>query len=256
MFKPVCNARALAISLVLGTSLALPAQGAQLVSHWNLDEASGTQAADSGPAGHDGTLAGGASFVPGQGILGGALSLVSTTGSLVNMGNVLSLGEFPSGSFSIAAWVRSSTPSTETQMIASKTDFTIQSGFAFGFNPTGGGGFDGSAVFFVISATPSGVISTTPVNDGQWHLVVGTYAPPPGVSQIFVDYGPTESTVASPAYTSNSANFLLGGVNINAQPVSYLTGLLDEVKVFDGVLSQAEVEALYSVEGIFHDGFD
>ncbi|MBP6328112.1 MAG: LamG domain-containing protein [Dokdonella sp.] len=255
MSKPARKTFALSIALSLGVSIALPSQAASVVSHWNLDEASGTQAADSGPGGHNGTLAGGASFVPGQGILGGALSLVSTTGSLVNMGNVLGLSEFPSGSFSIAAWVRSSTPSTETQMIASKTDITNQSGFVFGFNPTGGG-FDGSAVFFVISATPSGVISTTPVNDGQWHLVVGTYAPPPGLSSIFVDSGPAEATVASPTYTGNSTNFLLGGVNINAQPVSYLTGLLDEVRVFDGVLSQAEVEALYSVEGIFYNGFD
>lgn len=255
MSKPARKTFALSIALSLGVSIALPSQAASVVSHWNLDESSGTQAADSGPAGHNGTLAGGATFVPGQGILGGALSLVSNTGSLVNMGNVLGITEFPSGAFSIAAWVRSSTPGSQNQAIASKTDPANQSGFLFGFNVLGPT-TEGLAAFIAISASPSGAISTTPVNDGQWHLVVGTYAPPPGVSSIFVDSGPAEATAPSPAYTDNSAYFLLGGVTLNAQPVSYLTGLLDEVYVFDGVLSPAEVDALYSVEGIFYNGFD
>ncbi|TAH47340.1 MAG: LamG domain-containing protein [Gammaproteobacteria bacterium] len=255
MFNSDRSAVVLSIALVFGTILASPVQGAQLVSHWNLDETSGTQAVDSGPGGHNGTLAGGASFVPGQGILGGALSMVSDTGSLVNMGNVLGIAQFPSGAFSIAAWVRSSTPGDQNQAIASKANLTSESGFLFGFNPVGGGS-EGSALFFIVDATPEATLSTTPVNDGQWHLVVGTYAPPPGISSIFVDSGPAEGTVASPVFTDNSSSFLLGGVTVSSQPVAYLTGLLDEVYVFDGVLSQAEVDALYSVEGIFYNGFD
>lgn len=255
MFKPVCNARALAISLALAPrlryrrrALSWPRTGT-LTKHSapRLSTAAPRVTMVRSPAGQASCRAR---------ILGGALSLVSTTSSLVNMGNVLSLGEFPSGSFSIAAWVRSSTPSTETQMIASKTDFTIQSGFAFGFNPDRwwrirriGRVLRHQRNSFRGHLDDAGQRRPMASGGGHVRAAAGCFADIRGL-RAGRKHG------RKSGLHEQQCKFPLGGVNINAQPVSYLTGLLDEVKVFDGVLSQAEVEALYSVEGIFHDGFD
>jgi len=67
------------------------------VAYYNFDEASGTIAHDS-VGSINGTLMGGATFDPGAGINGGAVSLNTATNAYVDMGNNFA---FTSGSFSI-----------------------------------------------------------------------------------------------------------------------------------------------------------
>lgn len=98
--------------------------------------------------------------------------------------------------------------------------------------------FDGSAA--------GSISSTVAINDGVWHHVVvqnnGT------TTQIYID-GVLNNTGAEPLYTlsgSNSDAKIYLGSHINDNPNEKIDGKVDEIKVFDNVLSQTQIDALYA----------
>jgi hypothetical protein len=205
---------------------------AGLIDYWNFNESGGTVAHDSVGT-LNGTLSGDASFAPGAGISGGAISLNMATGDVVDMGNVLPM---TSGDFSIEAWVNTSVQN-EQMVILSKTVFGITTGYALAVNTAG------QAFFFDSAPSPSQYATgTSIVNDGQWHQIVDVYHAG-GTDQLYVD-GVLESTVSAFAIGANSADFLIGGHG--AGDVANYTGLIDEVGVYNSALTSSEVSALYN----------
>jgi hypothetical protein len=85
------------------------------------------------------------------------------------------------------------------------------------------------------------VTSSTSVNDGQWHHVVATRDTTSGAMQVYVDGVPSGSGVgptgARTAPTSLRIGSILTGVN-------FLNGTLDDVRLYDRVLSASEVAEL------------
>ena len=188
-----------------------------------------------------GTLsATGAAFAPG-GVSGNAISLDRTTGGFVNMGT--SFPGFTSGNYSIILWVRTTTTELDT-LALSKHNAGSENGYFVNINPTGGGGAPNKAGFVASSFVSQGVHSTTSVNDGLWHQIVGVYQAGIGES-IFVDGAPLEATGATNAMIANTAPFLIGGVNQAGTPVSRYSGLIDEVEIYNHALSDAEVQARF-----------
>jgi hypothetical protein len=246
MTRPAVLRRCLAplALLLLGTPARLLAAGP--ISHWSFEETEGTTVNDDGPGGHDGTLVGGAAFAPGEGMSGGALRLDSATGSSVTMGNVLGPDEYPSGQFSISVWVRLTLPSPNEQWIVSKHSPGWLNGFALAVGSNGGTGGTAHHAWLYVSNLPGGLpISTTPVDDGYWHHLVGVYDPLiENVVKIYVD-GVLEDTSPHSAQGGNSAAFSIGG-----------HGLIDEVSFYGWALSDEEVEDLYDALWLFHDNFE
>jgi cysteine-rich repeat protein len=210
---------------------------AALVAHWKFDEASGPTATDV-VGGFNGTLAGSATFVPGAGVSGGAISLNAVTGDLVNMGDVLSFG---TGSFSVSVWVK--TAGTGQLFPVAKHQSGFGNGYFININGTGGAGAPGKAMFYVSSAGDA-PISTTTVNDNTWHQIVGVFED--GVSRrIYVDGLPVEATSTPLTITTNTAPLLVGGFKTSG-PLPTYTGLVDELRLYDHALADSEIQDLFN----------
>ncbi len=216
---------------------------AALISQYHFDEVAGPTAFDSAGS-FNGTLSlTGATFVPG-GISGNAISITQALGGFVNMGT--SFPSFTSGDFSIVMWVNTTTTAIDT-LALSKHKAGANNGYFFNINPTGGGGLANKASFYVSEFVSQSPTSTTSVNDGLWHQLVGVYTAG-GTHSIYVDGLPLESTTISQTVTDLGAPFLIGGVREVAgtnNPESRYTGLIDEVQVYSHALTDGQITTLF-----------
>jgi hypothetical protein len=221
--------------------VALPwASRAAVLAHWSFNESGGAIAHDS-VGSYNGTLSpAGASF-SGGGISGNAISLNRALNGFVSMGNVLG---FTSQPFSIVAWLKTAPGySTSDSAIVSKHAAFSQNGFWLMANQAGGGGQTGKAIFGE-GASWASVTSTSAINDGNWHQIVAVFNPNVSL-KIYVDGAPSEASFpASSSLVANNVSFLIGGVN-NGPMEGRLTGLVDEVQVYNHVLSDGEINFLY-----------
>lgn len=226
---------------MMSAGLSVCAQGSgTLVGHWKFNEAGGLTAFDSSPNGFHGTLAGSAAFVSG-GIEGNAISLSTAGGSYVDMGAI----PFNGAPFSLSAWVKST--STTHEIVAGRHVATVVQGYFLAINSGGGYGLPGKAYSYVSTSPGNEPISTTTVNDDQWHHLVMTHRPG-GPTTIFVD-GKLEGA-RTPGYSASGAAFMVGGLmNTAGGRMSAYTGLADDVQLFDGALTGAQICALFSNPG-------
>jgi len=90
-------------------------------------------------------------------------------------------------------------------------------------------------------------ITTTTVNDDQWHHIVGTWNNTTKTAKIYIDgalrASETNTLIGDP---SNSEILTIGVRNTNLD-FDY-DGKIDEFKIFNRVLSADEVKALYDLE--------
>jgi len=228
---------AAAISLTLGGGAA----EAALVASYNFNEGSGTTANPSVGA-IDGTLQGGASFVA-SGIEGGAVSLANATNDLVNFGESF---PFTSGSFSIQIWVK--TTDTGASVPVAKHHSGNVSGYFVAINDVADacGGSGGYAHFYV--AYPCSGNSSTVVNDGNWHQLVGIYDSGTAKSSIYVDGVFQSASVGGNVVNPTPAgtDFLLGGIMSGGVATNMYSGLLDDLYIYDNALTDDQVRALYT----------
>ncbi|MHB8522264.1 MAG: LamG-like jellyroll fold domain-containing protein [Limisphaerales bacterium] len=211
---------------------------------WEFDETNGTTAFPS--AGFvNGTLQGGATFVSGAGINGGAVQFNPATDDIVVFTNF----DF-SASFTVQAWVKVNRGDTTGYAPVSQHFTGMNDGMFLAINDTQdpgvGSGYVNKAHFYV-SGAPTGP-STTSVNDGQWHQLVGvcSYNTNSGsrTLQIFVD-GALENSGSVGAYVGNSVRFVAGGVSPNGTPQNSYRGLVDDVRVYFSALSADAVQTIY-----------
>ncbi len=211
------------------------------VAYWRFDETGGNIAADSAGT-FPGTLtANGASFARG-GISGNAISLVRSAGGLVNMGT--SVPGFTSGDYSIMFWVKNTETGRDTLPLGKHTA-NSENGYYVAINQNDNGGVLNKATFVTggerVAQAP---VSTSNVNDGQWHQIVAVYRAG-GTHSIHVDGSMAQASRAGLATPGNSAPFLIGGIAQSGVPTAYYTGLVDEVALFSRALSNAEIAILY-----------
>lgn len=155
---------------------------------------------------------------------------------------------FLSGPFTISFWAKTTTVEADSVMVA-KHAAGSQNGYLFPVGPTGGGGAANKANFTVSEIVANGATSTTTVNDGVWHQIVGVYNPPAGTHSIYVDGAPAEQTKNSAAMITATANFLVGGVgqigNAAINDGRY-TGLIDELQIYNNALSDGAITFMFN----------
>ncbi len=206
---------------------------AGLVAHWTFDETTGTVAQDSSGNGLDGTLVGGPQWVPGR--IDGALQFDGSN-DYVRAPHI----PFDNRSFTIAMWVNP-VLHTDQQVVfaqhqAGSTDLSLH--FRLGGPGIGGGNVPLRGVRMAFYAndldTAGGIIQ-----DNTWYHITFWYDFENQNRKIYVN-GVQEAQGAATPYLGTSGDTRIGQWNNN----QWFRGIIDEVRIYNKALSQAEVASL------------
>ena len=222
---------ALVLGLVGNTS-------AELVGQWKLDEGGGTTAVDASGYGNDGTLEDGQTFVDGQ--FGQALAFEASR-VVIPASDSLSADLFQ-GSFTMSAWVNPTrTGNTWQQIFRSRMANDSNNDTLF-INNDGRLSWRGR----VGGAWAGGMCETAPdvVPADQWTHVAVT-----GDGADFRVYvnGALSQESAFQTTDGTNATYYIGG-NLENIGESY-TGIIDDVRVYNHVLSEDDVRASMENQG-------
>jgi len=246
-----------AINYLAPTAAPKPPAAPGPVAHWQLDEGSGTVAADSSGNGLDGLVMGDPLWV--AGIIGGALEFDGVDDN-VDCGNPPIL-DFGTGDWTLSAWMNATVaPSGDVTIVGKGGDHTSEALPGVRYQVM----LDSSNYIHLVvdndidKYDPGGDIQ---VIDGQWHHVVmmrrnGTelrlYVD--GVEDVGVtNHG--ESTIPADYDLSGTSKFnaYIGAITHaeNSTPDTVVLeklflGMIDDVRIYDLALSEAEVVALAS----------
>lgn len=145
----------------------------------------------------------------------------------------------------LSLWMRSPGPSDFRYLVAKGANDCESASYAI---------YLAGGVRFYVTTTSGAVVSSptdATVLDDQWHQVAGTYSPEDGFVRLYVDgtevgtgTPTTEAIDYSPVTMSASQDLHMGEWPTGCIP-EYV-GDLDEVRVYDRVLSPEEVAALYN----------
>jgi hypothetical protein len=226
----------------LVVSLTTTSAWAGPISQWNFDETEGTLAADR-VGSRDGTLVGDAAFVP-DGVSGNAVQMSRDGSGYIDFGNVLPLHN---GDFSISIWIRMTEGDSSEQLILGRAGENTGGYFIRVNSYLESYGAAGKAWFFAGTGTQGPgpqPVSITSINDGQWHHIVVTYDAS-GETRLYVD-GAFESSTASVDIPFADRPFQVGGYVSDFLGVTAdYDGLVDELAIYNDLLSDSEVLALF-----------
>ncbi len=200
----------------------IPIDDPNLVGFWSLDESSGIVAVDW--SGHDnhGDFIGQPKWVDGYD--GGGLELDGS--SCVDCGNRATLQIV--GPISIACWVKPAALGGDQGVVA------LNGSYAFKVSD-----FDSSDDH--LRFTTPGVLDhdayNAILNNGEWQHVAVTFEPNQAAGAVFYINGDEADRLDASAMNEGSGPFLIG----NNQWDEYYTGLIDDVRVYNKVLTAEEV---------------
>ncbi|NOU88292.1 hypothetical protein GC102_21375 [Paenibacillus sp. LMG 31460] len=213
----------------LTTSISVSVKPAELLAHWKFDEGSGTTVGDSSGKGNTGTLVNNPTWTN-SGKIGGALAFSGGSRAEINPSATLN----QTGDESVSLWFKTSQPSSGyTSVFRQDKRFTA-------LQWTGGGA---AQVAYWPNGSSNLKLLSFPwtYSDNNWHHYVASYDHALGL-KIYVD----GKVVASDATNLGSlpiatSKIMLGAAESGGEAYS---GLLDEVRVFSGPLTQDQVTQL------------
>jgi hypothetical protein len=208
----------------------LCAHGQSLIAHWKLNESSGTSAADSSGSGYTGTVSGTATWVSGyinNGFSFNGSTRIQATGLLGTPANI-----------TVAAWINCTNADTNGAEVISLGDYFVLRVDA-GTNTT-------LSVYNGSGWTVLNLTSTT-LEDTGWHHVAAKFDDANNLMTIYLDGAPaaSQSSTVSISYSGLGTNTSLGRHG-NGGTTYDFTGIMDDVRVYDYGLSDAEILDLYS----------
>ena len=226
---------------ILALSLyAVPGWGATLVGYWNLNEGAGNTAADSSGSGNTGTLINAPAWIAGES--GKALNFPNGGKAYVAASGAGSLANLYTGGLTVAAWInpRSGGGGSGGRLIDKDNN---DGGWFLAMNGSTGLRF---AVDAFPTVSPSR-LSTTAIKVNGWQHVAATWDGSVSGSNIHIyingvlaDGTPSDGAgVASP---DADTPFAIGNRSVDL--ARSFDGAIDEVRVYRGVLSAAEIQAL------------
>ena len=223
--------------------------GSNLIGYWRLDEESGSTAYDSSGSGNDGTLYYNASFTKGR--IGNAITL-DGVGDNIRITSSSAYNFDRTDSYTLSAWYKGT---ANGAALVSKMDS----------NPS----YKGYDMFLQGGYVEAHLLDTEitngikehgtlyKVNDNKWHHIAVTYNGSSAASglKIYVD-GLEETTVIdyntltlSP--TTANARFSIGArsycTDVACIEHQEIAGTIDEVMVFNTVLSATSIKNLYNI---------
>ncbi len=203
--------------------------------HWKLDETKGATADDS-MGGKDGMLYGAPVWLPAGGKVGGALQLDGLD-DYVETPFIL---DPAAGSFSVFAWVKGGAPG---QVIMSQKHTTTGRGTAPGGAWLMADASYGRLMSRLMHPPFDPLMSGSIITDGQWHHIGLVYDLEGLRRHLYVDgVEAAKDTDAVGGVGSNGGLYF--GADKTLEAASFFSGLIDDVRIYDEVLSTEEVAEL------------
>ena len=203
---------------------------ADLVAHLRFDEGSGYIAYDTSGNGNDGTLHGNPLWVSGK--IGDALDLDGN-------GDYVEIPRIVQDDFTLAAWIKTDTPGLNLGNQGYQGSGLI-------WSDVGGTANDfllavlGTKLSFFCGNPDTSVNSDKDIVTGQWVHVAATRNAQDGQISIYIN-GQNENTINHSNNGPLNANDIIA-IGGNVLDSRYYTGLIDDVRFYDHVLSQTEIQ--------------
>jgi type II secretory pathway pseudopilin PulG len=208
-----------------------PTRDNGLVGYWTLDEGAGSTAYDASSGRNNGTLTGGPAWQAASGCRKGRCLYFDGIDDYVMIPHAASLA--PSQEISFMAWANK----------ASGTDWRVLS-------KTETGGYDIVEDIYVQAFRKGAYARAGAASHAGWNFIAGTYDG--RYLRLYLDGVPVVTTDAGGNYPitySCTANALIIGAEAgcsNAPTAPYFNGYIDDVRVYDRTLSDAEIQAIYN----------
>ncbi|MGW5741404.1 LamG-like jellyroll fold domain-containing protein [Amycolatopsis sp. NPDC003861] len=214
---------------VSGPSVPAGTPGIDGIAAYPFDENVGTVAEDVAGS-HDATLVGGASWTAGK---SGSALATNGSGQFADTGAALVNTE---GSYSAAAWVRFNAVGDGFQTVVSQ-DGDDHSAFFLQYS--------GADHRLAMSFVGTRALAPTAPEANRWYHVVGVRDAAAGTLKLYVD-GQLAATKSVCLGEASTGHTVIGRGKYGGGPVDFLNGAVDQVHVYDRVLSDSDVSALYS----------
>ena len=215
---------------VLSAFVLLPgvAKAQNLIAHWPMDDANDAISSTAG------TLVGGASLVDGALVLDGVDDRLET--------NVAAARPNGTDGFTVSAWIKTTTTGIYW---ANKPpgDSVDDNQLILRLDSDGVFQGDMEGVGYVTSGAGGGTFT-----DDQWHhVVLSMPAAGAGNSQWYLDTGTPglSASVSDESLPDGSLVFIGWGTDTDDGINDYFTGSIDDVRIYDGPLDAAAVQALF-----------
>ncbi|MHA3704518.1 LamG-like jellyroll fold domain-containing protein [Jatrophihabitans sp. YIM 134969] len=202
------------------------------VGQWQFDEGSGTTAADSAGS-HPLTLQNGASWT--TGLSGSALALNGDGQFAATQSRVVATDR---RNYSVSAWVRLDAAGDGFQTVVSE-DAATNSAFFLQYS---GADHRWAFSFVGVRAVATDVGQPVP---GRWYHLVGVRDVVASTLTLYVDGSPAAQTSVLGNADVADGPLAVGRGRYNGEPVDYLDGTVDDVRVFNRALSAGEVAQLH-----------
>jgi hypothetical protein len=172
----------------------------------------------------------------------------------VNVGNKLNQSF---DNFSIYAWVKANLPSADYQTFVGR-EINYQGTYFWNFalaKDSVNQGYPESSYFNLFDNGNQNVVGTyfTPqydtISDGSWHLLVGTFEGATQNMSLYYDGNIVTSAIATNSNILSSTDYFLMGSAFNSDISNFayfLNGSLDDVAVFNKVLTPTEIANFYN----------
>ncbi len=208
-----------------------------LVHHWKFDEGSGSQSEDS-TGRTQLTLAGDAAWV--ESPVGGGIQLDGIDDYIATGEDLTStLG----GTSTLSGWIQTTDVGENKVWRRPAIIGSEQSG---GSNDIRWGAIDPSGRIGISAGNNAGAVSSTAVNDGEWHHIALTRDAATGEVMVYVD-GVLEDTYVGAKGTKALPDARIGMTyDYNGNDHRYLEAALDDLRVYDRVLTAEQIAELAS----------
>ncbi len=224
------------------------------VFRWQLDESSGSTAADTG-GNYNGTVYGAGTWVPSGGKFNGGMTFDGTDDCVYNS----SVSLAGANKVTVSFWTKRNWASGAYETLMEGTDNfnTPTTGYAIFF--TGSGDVSDSCANYEMEVYLKGNTGHngkcyTPPSDQNWHLLTAVYDKSQAATdevKLYID-GILQNSTAQPHSGNNTNNFGNDSFNFmtRACPATTaaeaMTGTSDDLRVYDRVLSATEIRSLYT----------
>jgi hypothetical protein len=211
------------------------AELAGLVGWWKLDESEGTKAADSSGNGHHATVRGSPRWQPSGGRIGGAIALSGNRDCLEAADE--SAFDATAG-VTVSAWIKPNAWDKPWQAIVTKGEgaWRIQRN-----NETNTLEFACTGVHVPDDDEYGSLFGGKAITPGRWHHIAGVYD---GKKMYLYVDGALDASQEAWGPIGTNDNPVLIGEN-GQEPNRFWNGLIDEVRVYNYGLPEAQIQQLY-----------